>query len=355
MTPSELAPARIPSPAARRLVALAPAVEFERAAASEAAGLESVLADLSRLVRPRIAIMVLATVAAAAWLTAGRPDDAVPLLGVLAGTALVAASSSIANQILERAADRLMRRTAARPLAAGRLGVAAAWWLAGATLAVGAAICAAAGGWQPAAAAVATWLLYVLIYTPLKRVTPLNTAVGAVAGALPVAIGWLAAEGPARLAAGDARGALAVAALATVLYLWQFPHFMAIAWLYRAQYAAAGMRMLPVVDPSGLRAAGQALAAALALVPAALVLAVPSGSVRMFLSAAVVGSVYLVATVAFAARRDDRSARFLLLASLGALVGLLAAAATFGEPARPFAAATDHHSASSPRHLQALP
>ena len=296
-------------------------------------GLVAALADGSQLVRPRIAVMVLATVAAAAWLTAGRPVDPARLLVVLAGTALVAASSSIANQILERRTDRLMKRTAARPLVAGRLTVATAWWLTAVTLGGGTAACWIAAGWEPAAAAVATWLLYVLIYTPLKRVTPLNTAVGAVAGALPVAIGWLAADGPARLAAGDARGALAVGALATVLYLWQFPHFMAIAWIYRAQYAAAGARMLTVVDPTGLRAAGQALAAALALMPAALVLAVPSGSVRMFLSAAVAAGVYLLATVNFAVRRDDAAARFLLLSSLGALLGLLSAAVVFGGPA----------------------
>jgi heme o synthase len=296
-------------------------------------GIAATLADISRLVRPRIAVMVLATVAAAAWLTAGRPADPIRLLWVLAGTALVAASSSIANQILERRTDRLMKRTASRPLVDGRLTVPTAWWLTAATLVVGTAACWLAAGWEPAAAAVATWLLYVLLYTPLKRITPLNTAVGAVAGALPVAIGWLAADGPARLAAGDARGALAVGALATVLYLWQFPHFMAIAWIYRAQYAAAGARMLTVVDPTGLRAAGQALAAALALMPAALVLAVPSGSVRMFLSAAVAAGVYLLATVNFAVRRDDAAARFLLLSSLGALFGLLSAAAVFGGPA----------------------
>jgi protoheme IX farnesyltransferase len=298
----------------------------------ETVGLRSILADCSRLVRPRIAIMVLATVAAAAWLTAGRPDDVSPLLWVLLGTGLVAASSSVANQIIERDADRLMKRTAERPIVEGRLSVPAAWVIAAGSLAAGGALCWFGSGWQPALVAVATWLLYVVIYTPLKRITPLNTAVGAVAGALPVAIGWLVADGPARLAAGDARGALAVAALATVLYLWQFPHFMAIAWLYRSQYAAAGMRMLTVVDPTGLRAAGQSLAAALALVPAALVLAVPSGSVRMFLSAAIAGSVYLVATVQFAVRRDDRSARFLVLSSVGALVGLLAAASMFGGP-----------------------
>lgn len=319
------------------LVAELPAVTAGPAAVmlntTKGSRLRAIAADVSSLVRPRIAVMVLVTVVASAWLTAGRPADSVGLVWVLVGTTLVAASSSIANQILERRSDRLMRRTAARPVAAGRLTVPAAWGWAAATLVAGAGLCWTAAGWQPAAAAVATWLLYVLVYTPLKRITPLNTAVGAVAGALPVAIGWLAADGPARLAAGDSRGALAVAALATVLYLWQFPHFMAIAWLYRTQYAAAGSRMLTVVDPSGLRAAGQAVAAAVSLLPAALVLAVPSGSIRMFLAAAVAGTVYLLASIRFAVRRDDASARFLLLTSLGSLLGLLAAAIVFGGPA----------------------
>jgi protoheme IX farnesyltransferase len=299
---------------------------------ADARSLTALGADLASLVRPRIAVMVLVTVVAAAWLTAGPPADPTRLLWVLFGTALVAASSSIANQILERKTDRCMRRTAGRPLAAGRLSAVVAWGLAAVSLVGGAVVCGLAATWQTAAAAVVTWFLYVLVYTPLKRVTPLNTAVGAVAGALPVAIGWLAANGPARLADGDTRAALAVAALATVLYLWQFPHFMAIAWLYRAQYAAAGARMLTVVDPSGLRAGGQALAAALALLPAGLVLAVPSGSIRMFLAAAVAGTVYLLASIRFAVRRDDASARCLLLTSLGSLLGLLSAAIVFGGP-----------------------
>lgn len=292
----------------------------------------SVLADVSQLVRPRIAIMVLSTVAAAAWLTAGRPADAGRFLWLLAGTALVAVSSSVTNQILERGSDRLMRRTSGRPIASGRLGVRSAWVASIALLTVGEVICVIAAGLGAAAAALATWLVYVLLYTPLKRSTPLNTAVGAVAGALPVAIGWLAADGPDRLLAGDARGCLAVGGLATVLYLWQFPHFMAIAWIYRGQYAAAGMRMLTVVDPSGLRAAGQALAAALSMVPASLVLSVPSGDIRMFLSASVASTVYLLATIRFAIRRDDASARFLLLSSLGALIALLTAAIVFSPP-----------------------
>ena len=301
-------------------------------AVGPAAAARPLAATISQLVRPRIAVMVLATVATAAWLTGGRPVEPLRLVAVLVGTALVASSSSIVNQILERRTDRLMPRTAGRPLAAGEMAVSVAAWWSAALLGVGAAIVTVAGGWPAAAAAVATWLLYVVAYTPMKLVSPLNTAVGAVAGALPVAIGWLAADGPARLAAGDARGGLAVAALAGVLYLWQFPHFMAIAWLYRRHYAAAGLQMLTVVDPTGLRAAGQALSAALAMVPVSLVLAVPSGSVRLFLAAAVAAVAYAVATARFAIRRDDATARTLLLTSLATLLGLLCAAVAFGRP-----------------------
>jgi protoheme IX farnesyltransferase len=225
-----------------------------------------------------------------------------------------------------------MPRTADRPLAAGRLTVAGGWALAAVLLVAGTAISVVAGGWPATAAALATWLLYVAAYTPLKRISPLNTAVGAVAGALPVAIGWLAADGPTRLAAGDPRGAVGAAALGAVLYLWQFPHFMAIAWLYRRQYAAAGLQMLTVVDPSGLRAGGQSLAAALAMIPAALALAVPSAGIRLFLAAALAAIVYALAAVRFAIRRDDASARALLLTSLGTLLGLLTAAVVLGRP-----------------------
>ena len=291
-----------------------------------------IAADISRLTRPRISVMVLATVVASMWLTAGHGVGGPALFWLLLGTTLVAASSSIANQILERDADRLMPRTARRPIAAGRLSVPAATMLATLLVAAGGLMITLAAGWQPAVAALATWILYVVVYTPMKMRSPLNTAVGAVSGALPVAIGWLAADGPARLAAGDAAGTLAVAALGTVLYLWQFPHFMAIAWLYRSQYAAAGMRMLTVDDPSGLRAAGQALAASLAMVPVSLVLAVPSGSIRLFLAAAIASLVYAVATVGFAVRRDDASARTLLFTSLGSLLTLLTASVVFGPP-----------------------
>ena len=318
--------------------------------------LVAVLRDVSMLTRPRIAVMVLATVITAMWLTAGGSLDLGHLVWLLIGTTLVAASSSIANQVVERDTDKLMPRTARRPIASGRMAVGTASGLAALLLMAGVGLMTIASGWPAAAAALATWLIYVVIYTPMKKISPLNTAVGAVAGALPVAIGWLAADGPARLAGGDATGALSAAALATVLYLWQFPHFMAIAWIYRSQYGLAGLRMLTVDDPSGLRAAGQALAAALAMVPVSLVLAVPSGSIRLFLAAAIAAIVYCCATIRFALRRDDTSARGLLLTSLGVLLALLTASVVCGAPrshqvsrATVFAQATAAHSTDLPR------
>ena len=293
----------------------------------------SVIGDVSQLVRPRIAMMVLVTVFAAMWLTSGsRELNWLSVVGVLFGTAVVAASSSIANQILERHTDRLMARTASRPLSAGRLSNRSAWILVGVGFFGGSGCVWLAGNLQAASVAVLTWILYVGVYTPLKRITPLNTAVGAVAGALPIAIGWLAADGPQQLLAGDISATLAVAALGTVLYLWQFPHFMAIAWLYRKQYGRAGLKMLTVTDPSGLRAAGQSLAASLAMIPVSLTIAVPSSSIRMFLAAALASTAYVLVSVNFALRRDDRSARILLFASLGVLLILMTSAVAFSAP-----------------------
>lgn len=301
----------------------------------------SLARDVSMLIRPRIAVMVLATVATGMWLTDGDALSTAAFVSVLLGTGLVAASSSIANQILERELDRRMQRTADRPLAADRMSVSFAMRLTTATLAGGLALLTSVS-LAAAAAALATWLIYVAAYTPLKRRTPLNTAVGAISGAMPVVIGWLAADGPQRFLAGEVEGTLAAAALTTVLYLWQFPHFMAIAWLYRRQYADAGMRMLTVDDPTGIRAGGQSLAAALAMVPVCLLLAVPSGSPRLFLAEAFAAGIYLAATAHFAIRRDDVSARRLLMASLGTLAAVMIAVVAFGGPNAPPNIAREH-------------
>jgi protoheme IX farnesyltransferase len=209
-------------------------------------------------------------------------------------------------------------RTADRPLPAGRLSSGEALGFAGATLLLGTLyfmlfVNLAALGW-----ALATWLVYVAAYTPLKTASPANTAVGAIAGALPVLIGWSAAG-----AALDERAL----ALTLVLFLWQFPHFMAIAWMYRHDYARAGHLMLTVVDPSGRRAGWQAVLAALAIVPVSLVpvLGNPGlGSVLFVLMAAVLGLGQLALAAAFWHSANDTRARLLLRASLMYLPTLLA-------------------------------
>lgn len=266
--------------------------------------------DFIELTKPRIVMLELVTVVVAAHLAAPRGVDAWVLWHTVLGAALVAASAGAFNQWLEATTDGRMSRTATRPLPAGRL---AAWHvvLFGlVTLALGAAELLLFVNPLTASAAIATWLVYVTIYTPLKTRTPLNTAVGAVSGALPILIGWTATG-----AAVDMRAL----ALVAVMFLWQFPHFMAIAWLHREDYARAGQRMLTVVDPTGLRAAGQAIVAALALVPVSLVpaLAPEAGSPTIYCFwTLVLGIGQAAAAVLFLMRRDDWSARWLLRASL---------------------------------------
>ncbi len=277
---------------------------------SERSGRLARVGDFIELTKPRIVLLELVTVVVAAHLAAPWGVDAWVLWHTVLGAALVAASAGAFNQWLETATDGRMQRTAARPLPAGRL---AAWQvvLFGlVTLALGAAELLVFVNLLTAGAAIATWLVYVTIYTPLKTRTPLNTAVGAVSGALPILIGWTATG-----AAVDMRAW----ALVAVMFLWQFPHFMAIAWLYRADYARGGQRMLTVVDPTGLRAAGQAVVAALALVPVSLVLALSpeAGSPIVYCFwTLVLGVGQAVAAVLFLAQRDDWSARWLLRASL---------------------------------------
>jgi protoheme IX farnesyltransferase len=161
-----------------------------------------------------------------------------------------------------------------------------------------------------ATVAAATWLTYVLVYTPLKTRSPLNTAVGAISGALPILIGWTATGTPIDMRA---------LSLVGVMFLWQFPHFMAIAWLYRDDYVRGGQRMLTVVDPSGLRAGAQAFIGALLLVPVSLVPAMSrqAGSPAIYCGwALVLGAAQTIAAVLFFVERNDRSARRLLRMSL---------------------------------------
>jgi heme o synthase len=268
------------------------------------------IADYVELTKPRIVALELVTIIVAAHLASPWGIDRWVLVHTVLGAALVAASAGAMNQWWERATDARMARTFRRPLPAGRLSSRQVMLFGAATLAAGTIELAWFVSRPTAGIALATWLIYIFGYTPLKTRSPLNTAVGAASGALPILIGWTAAG-----AAIDLRAL----ALVAVMFLWQFPHFMAIAWLHRADYARAGQRMLTVVDPTGLRAGAQALIAALTLVPVSLVpaLAPQAGSVAVYcLWTTLLGAGQMIAAMLFLVHCDDASARRLLRASL---------------------------------------
>jgi protoheme IX farnesyltransferase len=272
------------------------------------------IADYVELTKPRIVVLELVTVVVAAHLAS--PWGIAPglLLHAVLGAALVAASAGAFNQWWEQAADGRMARTARRPLPAGRLAPRQAIVFGIVTLIAGAVELIVAVNVITAGVALATWFIYVLAYTPLKTRSSLNTVVGAVSGALPILIGWTAT--------GSAIDVRALA-LVGVMFLWQFPHFMAIAWLYREDYQRARQRMLTVIDPSGIRAGAQAVSGALALVPVSLVpaLSPQAGSPAIYCGWAVVlGVAQAAAAGAFLFHRSDRSARRLLRASLAYLI-----------------------------------
>jgi protoheme IX farnesyltransferase len=278
-------------------------------------GVLSRAADYVELTKPKIAVLVLITVAVAAFVGAWGQPNPWMLFHALVGTLLVAASASALNQWLEIGRDALMDRTADRPLPAGRLHPLEVLAFAALAIVFGVLYLALLVNWQAAVWGFLTWLTYVWIYTPLKVVSPLNTTVGAVSGALPMLIGWSAGE-----AALDARAA----AMFSIVFLWQYPHFMAIAWIYRKQYARAGMQMLPVVDPTGRRAGVQAVLAAAALLPVSIIPAMNAPDASWFwISALVLGLAQLACAIAFYRRMNETSARWLLRASLVYLPALL--------------------------------
>ncbi len=217
------------------------------------------IAEYVQLTRPRIGAMALFTVAVGYLVAAGHDVRRAIFFQTLFGPGLVAAGASALNQWLERKSDARMRRTANRPLPAGRLLPAEALGL-GVALGVFGTTYLAYTLPSPAAALVAaiTLLTYVFVYTPLKPVTAWNTVVGAFPGALPPVIGWCAARGTLSVEA---------APLFLILFVWQLPHFFAIAWLYRDDYAAGGLRMIPIGDPDGKFTARAMIGTAALLLP----------------------------------------------------------------------------------------
>jgi len=216
---------------------------------------------LLELTKPRITQLVLLTAAAGFYLGSRGHVDLWLLADTLLGTALVAGGTNAWNQIWERDVDARMARTRGRPLPSGRLAASHAMWFASAITAGGVIYLGVTVNLLTASLAALTFASYVLLYTPLKRRTSLNTLIGAVPGALPIVGGWTAAGGGLDVA---------VAALFWILFLWQLPHFLALAWIYREDYRAGGLKMLSVDDHDGHDTARMALLYAMALLPISL-------------------------------------------------------------------------------------
>jgi len=266
------------------------------------------IGDYVALTKPRLNFLVVATSAAGYYLGAAAPLDAAAMTAAVTGTALVAGGAAVLNQLYERDTDALMRRTRMRPLPAGRVIPADAGIFGAVLSAAGLALLATRTNWLAAALALATLIVYLAVYTPMKRRTPAATLVGAVPGALPALIGWTASHGSI---------AIGGTALFAIVFLWQIPHFMAIAWLYRDDYAKAGFPMLPVVEPNGVRAGRHALAYAAALLPVALVPSFTGLAGSAYLVAAtLLGIALLVLAVRFWRERTDTSARALFFGSI---------------------------------------
>jgi len=260
----------------------------------EAGETASLLADYRELFKLRVTLMVTLTGWAGFYLGSMRSGISslqAGLLETLVGIGAVSAGSAALNQCIERRLDAKMARTANRPMAAGRIGLAHG-------IAVGLFAIIAGTLWLTretnfvtGALTLLTAFLYVAVYTPLKRVTPQATFIGAFPGALPPLIGWTAARGVI-----EWQGV----ALFAILFVWQFPHFMSIAWLYRDDYAKAGIRMLPVVQPDGWSTALEALVYAVLMIPASLLPVWLHMEGKIYLVVALVlGVGYLAYTIRF--------------------------------------------------------
>jgi heme o synthase len=276
-------------------------------------GLVSVIADLTKA---RLTTLVLLTTLVGFYVGWRGPMDFALMFNLLAGTALVASGASALNQLLEREYDAKMRRTQNRPLPSGRLQPTTVMIFGGVSATAGLIYLALAVNLITSVIGAVTFVSYLFIYTPLKRVTWLNTAIGAVPGALPPMMGWTAARGEL---GGEGW------ALFAIMAFWQIPHFMAIAWIYRDEYAKAGFKMLPVVDPDGLRTGQQAVSHTLALLIVSLCPVLFKMAGTFYLAGALVlGAGYLWCAIQFSRQLTLARARQLFLASIIYLPLLLA-------------------------------
>jgi heme o synthase len=260
------------------------------------------------LTKPDVSFLVLMTTAAGYYMGARGAVDWVHLVQTVFATLLIAAGTATLNHYIERDSDRFMRRTASRPLPSGQLQPREALWFGVILCFAGALDLYFTAGLLASSLGVLTSASYLLAYTPLKKRTVWATAVGAFPGAIPPMIGWAAATGTLD------RGAWLLFA---ILFLWQFPHFYAIAWMYREDYARAGILMLPVVDREGTRTFRQIILTAIALVGVSLLPAVMGlDGVRYFFGALVVSTALVQVCLWASISRTNVRAKWLMHATV---------------------------------------
>jgi protoheme IX farnesyltransferase len=282
-----------------------------------AASRRRIVSDFAELVKARLTLLVLLTTAVGYYLAAAHPINPSGLFHAVFGTALAAAGAAALNQWWERRLDALMHRTRARPIPAGRM-------LPRDALILGCLLSLAGVGYLTiccnalsATLAAATILIYIFAYTPLKRVSTFNTLVGAIPGALPPMVGWAAASG--RLDPG-------AWSLFAILFCWQLPHFFAIAWMYREDYARAGFEMISKDDNSGARSASQSVLFCILLLfisgsPAFLKVV----NYNYLTAELILNGVFIFAAMRFLRTQQQADARRLFLTSIVYLPLLLAA------------------------------
>jgi protoheme IX farnesyltransferase len=270
-----------------------------------------VLGDYWALTKPEVNFLILVTTFAGFYL-ASKPGSngfrILPAVYTLLGTLLVASGTGTLNQYLERVFDAQMRRTARRPLVSGRIESSHALWFGISLSLAGAVYLAVAVNVLASLLALVTLLTYLFLYTPLKRKTPLCTLIGAFPGAVPPLIGWAAARG--RL---DPEAWV----LYAIVFLWQFPHFMAVAWMYREDYARAGYLVLPLDERRDCFVIWQSVGVSLFLIPLTLVPTIIGESGLVYsVGALMLGSIFFFCSARFASRRSNVAARQLLAASI---------------------------------------
>ncbi len=267
--------------------------------------ISNLYAELSKI---RLSLLVVVTTGAGFIMASTLGIDWLTLLWTLLGTTACAGSAAALNQLAERSRDMKMHRTSKRPLVAGHLSRVHAFVFGIVLAYIGISILSFGSNIEAAGIALLTILLYVLVYTPLKPITTFNTAVGALVGALPPLIGWVAASGT--ISAGGW-------VLAGILFIWQIPHFLALAWMYREDYERGGFKMLPAIDASGELTARVSVITSSCLIPLALFLTVvESTGVFFAIAGSLLGVFMTMRAIVFWKKRDDASARRLFFASI---------------------------------------